>query len=67
MTVVKGIKKQRRRVTKRCHSTAVSTYRDNVFIEPHTHDILCGRGGGAILEHPGNYILIDMVRVEMEK
>jgi hypothetical protein len=64
---VKGIKKQQCRVTKRCRSTAISTYRNNVFIEPHTHDILCGRGGGAILEHQGNYNLIDMVLLEMEK
>jgi hypothetical protein len=65
---VKGIKKQQqRRVTKRCSTAIPSTYRNNVFIEPHTHDILCGRGGGAVLEHQGNYKLIDMVLLEMEK
>jgi ABC-type antimicrobial peptide transport system permease subunit len=28
---------------------------------------LCGRGGGAILKHPGNYNLTGMVQLEMEK
>jgi hypothetical protein len=68
MTIVEGNKKQGR-MTKRCHLSTVSTYKNNPFNEtqPHPHDILCGRGGGAILKHPGNYNLTGMVQLETEK
>jgi hypothetical protein len=68
MTIVEGNKKHGR-MTKRCHLSTVSTYKNNPFNEtqPHPHDILCGRGGGAILKHPGNYNLTGMVQLEMEK
>ena len=68
MTIVEGNKKHGR-MTKRCHLSTVSTYKNNPFNEtqPHPHDILCGRGGGAILKHPGNYNLTGMVQLETEK
>jgi ABC-type antimicrobial peptide transport system permease subunit len=68
MTIVNGNKKQGR-MTKHCRLSTVSTYTNRPFNEtqPHPHDILCGRGGGAILKHPGNYNLTGMVQLEMEK